>query len=89
MEANVDILEELVNNLKEEQMFDAVLFICNRMISIGKERRNDRMVAFSNLMIGELYIQEFNTKKSEELQLAKSHVLEAHEAFKHDSSLLS
>jgi len=40
-------------------------------------------------MIGELYIQEFNTKKPEELQLAKSHVLEAHEAFKHDSSLLS
>lgn len=57
-EQNMDIIETLISNLKDEQMFEAVLFIAKAQLQIGESRQNHRLQTFANLLIGELYINE-------------------------------
>jgi len=54
IEANQDILENLISDLAAEQMFDAVAAISNHHLEIGTDKKNERMIAFSSLTLGEL-----------------------------------
>jgi len=38
LEVNIDILDELIRNLKDEQMFDAVLFIAKGQLTLSTSR---------------------------------------------------
>jgi hypothetical protein len=61
-------------------MFDAVLFIARGQLSISTQRQARRMMAYSNLLIGEIIIEEFS-KVPGNLDRAKVHLLDAHEAY--------
>ena len=60
LEVNIDILEELIRNLKDEQMMDAVLSIARKQLSLSTSRQNRKMMAYSNMVIGEILVQEFS-----------------------------
>ena len=48
------IFETLLDNLKDEEMLEAVVSIAEEMLKIGQSKDNKRMQAFSNLILGEL-----------------------------------
>jgi hypothetical protein len=54
IEANQDILENLISDLSAEQMFDAVAAIAKHHLQIGTDKNNERMIAFASLTLGEL-----------------------------------
>jgi hypothetical protein len=87
-EVNIDILEELVRTLKDEQMFDAVLFIAKGQLTLSTSRQNKKMMAFSNMVIGEILVQEYS-KMPGSLDQARTHLLDAHEAYQKSSAVLS
>ena len=81
-------MQELVQNLKDEQMFDAVLSIAQKQLWQSTSRQNRKMMAYSNLVIGEILEQEYS-KDSQSLNQAKTHLLDAHEAYQKSSHVLS
>ena len=48
------ILENLIDTLKDEQMFEAVDSIGREILDLGKRMDNMRLQAFAQLMLGEL-----------------------------------
>ena len=58
-EANFYVLQNLLNTLRDEQMFDAVLNIAQDILQMGKERKNVQFMAYANTVIGEILIQEY------------------------------
>ena len=60
-ENNIDVLEELLENLKEEQMFEAVIHIASEQLQIGRLRECGRMQAFAYLNLGEVIAKEYLT----------------------------
>jgi hypothetical protein len=60
IENNSNIIETLVSDLLAEKMFEAVKAICKHHLEIGNDKKNDRMVAFASLTLGELFAKEFD-----------------------------
>ena len=58
IETNQDILENLISDLAAEQMFDAVAAIANHHLQIGTDKKNERMIAFASLTLGELITKQ-------------------------------
>ena len=48
------IFETLLDNLKDEEMLEAVVSIAEEMLRIGQSKDNKRMQAYSNMILGEL-----------------------------------
>jgi hypothetical protein len=81
-------LDDLIRTLKDEQMFDAVLFVARGQLSLSTSRQNKKMMAFSNMVIGETLVQEFS-KMPGSLDQAKTNLLDAHESYQKSSAVLS
>ena len=87
-ESHMYLLENLLRTLRDEQMFDAVLHIANEMLQIGKKRKNNRFMAFSSFIIGELLTQEFSSDP-DQLMYAKANLTEAFDAYSLSSNVLT
>lgn len=46
-------------------------------------------MAYSNLLIGEILVLEFSKNETSNLNVAKKHLVDAHEAFKKNTSVLT
>ena len=55
---NIWILEDLIDTLKDEQMFDAVDSIGLEIFDLGRRMDNPRLQAFAQLTMGEIASQE-------------------------------
>jgi hypothetical protein len=54
IETNPDVIEILIKDLLEEKMLEAAEAISKHFYEIGTERRNDRILAYSLMTLGEL-----------------------------------
>ena len=59
----IEILETLLDNLKDEEMFEAVISIAEETLQIGTSKENQRMQAFASMVLGELIAKDFLTSK--------------------------
>ena len=59
----IEILETLLDNLKDEEMFEAVISIAEETLQIGTSKENQRMQAFASMILGELIAKDFLTSK--------------------------
>ena len=59
----IEILETLLDNLKDEEMFEAVISIAEETLQIGTIKENQRMQAFASMVLGELIAKDFLTSK--------------------------
>ena len=59
----IEILETLLDNLKDEEMFEAVISIAEETLQIGTIKENQRMQAFASMVLGELIAKDFLTNK--------------------------
>ena len=59
----IEILETLLDNLKDEEMFEAVISIAEETLQIGTTKENQRMQAFASMILGELIAKDFLTSK--------------------------
>lgn len=66
IETNTDIIEDLIQDLLAEKMLEAVEAISLHFLEIGKNKKNDRIMAFSNMTLGEMAAQEL-----QEAEMAK------------------
>ena len=87
-EANLYVLQNLLETLRDEQMFDAVLSIAHETMEIGKQRNNVRFIAFAHTIIGEILIQE-HSEEPEKVEEARKYLLEAFEAYQTNSEVLT
>ncbi len=56
---NIWILEDLLDTLKAEQMFDAVISIGMEIFELGKRMENARLQVFAQMVLGEIASQEY------------------------------
>ena len=61
----IEILETLLDNLKDEEMFEAVISIAEETLQIGTSKENQRMQAFASMVLGELIAKDFLTSKEQ------------------------
>ena len=59
----IEVLETLLDNLKDEEMFEAVISIAEETLQIGTSKENQRMQAFASMILGELIAKDFLTSK--------------------------
>ena len=59
-------------------MADAVLFIANSVNKIGEQRQNHRLLAYSFSQIGEVYCNQFDLNKPENLEIALDNLTKAY-----------
>ena len=55
---NFEVIRNLLEDLKAEQMFEAVILIAQDLLKLGEEKDDQRMRAFANLFLGELITAE-------------------------------
>lgn len=88
MMSNIWIMETLIDNLKDEQMFDAVDSIGQEIYELGNRMDNTRLQIFSRLTLGEIASQE-HLLDDEKAEQGIKFLLEANELYKQDASILS
>ena len=59
----IEIVETLLDNLKDEEMFEAVISIAEETLQIGTIKEHQRMQAFASMILGELIAKDFLTSK--------------------------
>ena len=82
------LLENLLQTLREEQMYEAVLHIAREILLMGKDRKNKRFIAFANLIIGEVLIQQYQDDP-QSIKDAEAYLSEANIAYTTDATILN
>ena len=82
------ILENLIDTLKDEQMFEAVDSIGREILDLGKRMENARLQAFAQLMLGELASTEYIENESK-AEAGIQQLLATNELYQQDAAILS
>lgn len=88
MMSNIWILETLIENLKDEQMFDAVDSIGSEIFELGNKMDNPRLQVFARLTLGEIASQEHLLDDARAEQ-GIEHLVKCNDLYQQDASLLS
>lgn len=54
IETNPDVIEILIKEMLDEKMLEAAEAISKHFYEIGTDRKNDRILAYSSMTLGEL-----------------------------------
>ena len=87
IETNPDIIENLIQHLLDEKMLEAVEAISKHFLEIGQSKKNDRIMAFSNMILGEMAAQDL--EKAEEVIKAQQYLNDAYSIQTKNASSLS
>lgn len=88
MLGNVWIFEELIGQLKDEQMFEAVDSIGKEIFELGSRMENVRLQAFAQLTLGEIASQE-HIEDEIRAENGIHQLLNANELYQQDASILA
>lgn len=85
--SNIWILEELIEQLSEEQMFDAVQSIGQEIFDLGVRMDNSRLQAFAQLTLGEIASKE-HLEEPEKAEAGIKALIQANELYQQDAKIL-
>ena len=84
----LEILETLMDNLKDEEMFEAVVSIAEEVLHIGEQKDNQRMQAFGSMVLGEFIAKDQLTSK-EQCERGLKYLNSAVALYQQNASVLS